>query len=86
MNHHNFIKWVETQLIPNLPPKSVLVVDNAAYHNVRTQANVTSATKKIDMIRWLKDANVEHNEKCTKAELYALIKQNRSKVCTYMYI
>lgn len=86
MNSRNFMKWVETQLIPNLPAKSVLVVDNAPYHNVRTQASVTSATKKADMIRWLKDINVKIDEKLTKPELYALIKENRSKVITYIPI
>ena len=34
MNNENFMKWVNDQLLPNMPEKSVLVVDNASYHNV----------------------------------------------------
>lgn len=34
MNFENYSKWVTTSLIPNLPPKSVIVIDNASYHNV----------------------------------------------------
>jgi hypothetical protein len=33
MNVTNYQKWLTEKLIPNLPPKSVLVVDNAPYHN-----------------------------------------------------
>ncbi|KAI4455528.1 hypothetical protein MML48_9g00004442 [Holotrichia oblita] len=46
MNHENFMKWVKKQLLPNLPPKNVLVVDNASYHNVQIEKNPTSNTKK----------------------------------------
>jgi hypothetical protein len=29
-----FNKWVEEQLVPALPPKSLLVMDNVSYHSV----------------------------------------------------
>jgi hypothetical protein len=29
MNHTNFMLWTKTKLLRNLPPKSVLIVDNA---------------------------------------------------------
>ncbi|KAJ8965225.1 hypothetical protein NQ314_004295, partial [Rhamnusium bicolor] len=37
MNSINFKRWLESQLIPNLPPKSVLVLDNTSYHNVEIE-------------------------------------------------
>jgi hypothetical protein len=46
MNHTNFMLWTKTKLLPNLPPKSVLIVDNASYHNVAINKDPTSATKK----------------------------------------
>jgi hypothetical protein len=33
MNYDNYEKWVTRQLIPNLPANSVVVIDNAPYHN-----------------------------------------------------
>jgi hypothetical protein len=51
MNWSNFEKWVTTQLIPNLPPKSVLVVDNALYHNTKELGDPIMGTKKGDMIK-----------------------------------
>ncbi|XP_050293523.1 uncharacterized protein LOC126734047 [Anthonomus grandis grandis] len=77
MNHENFMKWVETQLLPNLPPNSVLVLDNASYHNVQVKKNVTSGSKKQLIIDWLKEHNLEHDEKMTKTELYEIVLQNK---------
>ena len=34
INHANYMKWLQEKLIPNLESKSVIVVDNASYHNV----------------------------------------------------
>ncbi|CAF4956641.1 unnamed protein product [Pieris macdunnoughi] len=33
MNADNYQKWIKEKLLPNLPPQSVLVIDNASYHN-----------------------------------------------------
>lgn len=33
MNYENYEKWLKTQLIPNIPPNSVVMVDNASYDN-----------------------------------------------------
>lgn len=77
MNHANFMKWVETQLLPNLPRNSVLVVDNASYHNVTVKPNVTSASLKKDMIAWLTEKQIDFNENSTKAELYSIIQHNK---------
>lgn len=73
MNHNNFMKWVETQLIPNLPPQSVLVVDNASYHNVCAEENITSGSLKNKMKTWLRDRDIEYNENWTKPELFEKI-------------
>lgn len=77
MNHKNFMTWVEKQLLPNLPPKSVLVVDNAAYHNVPVKKNVTTASRKTELIEWLNEKNIPVDEKLTKPELYEIIQQNK---------
>ena len=35
MNFNNFNQWLIERLIPNLKSKSVVVLDNASYHNVQ---------------------------------------------------
>lgn len=76
MNSENFIKWVENQLLPNLPPRSVLVVDNASYHNVPVKKNVTSGSKKQEILEWLEEKGIPFNPTLLKPELYKLVKDN----------
>ena len=44
MNHKMIDRWLEDKLIPNLPPKYVFVIDNAAYHNVQVDRRPVRAT------------------------------------------
>jgi hypothetical protein len=54
MNSDIFIKWPREKLIPNLPPRSVLVLDNASYHTVQIwPAPISNSTKK-QMQDWLR--------------------------------
>lgn len=46
MNSTNYEKWLREKLIPNLPAKSVIVVDNASYHSVLLDPAPTSTLKK----------------------------------------
>ena len=61
MNSVIFNKWVEEQLVPALPPKC-LVMDNASYHSVIKEGTKapTSATRKGDMQKWLKDKQIPY--------------------------
>ena len=56
MNYVIFNKWVEEQLVP---PRSLVVMDNASYHSVIKEGTKapTSSTRKGDMQKWLKDKN-----------------------------
>ncbi|KAF2898567.1 hypothetical protein ILUMI_07612, partial [Ignelater luminosus] len=83
MNYENFSKWLETQVLPNLPLRSVLLVNNALYHNVKLLQMPVSSTRKEEMIRWLQDKNIKHDPSLTKPELYKIIKQNKSKNIPY---
>lgn len=44
------MKWLTQQFVPNLEPRSLLVVDNAPYHNEKGPLH---KTKKQDMKDWL---------------------------------
>lgn len=47
MNYVNFSIWLQEKLLPNIPPNSVIVLDNASYHNVlATISNPSSKYKK----------------------------------------
>ena len=81
MNQAHFEEWWEHDLLPNLPPMAVIVLDNAPYHNRRTDETIapTLSSKKADIIAWLQANNVAHNPGSLKAVLYTLVKQNKKK-------
>ena len=81
MNQVHFEEWWEHDLLPNLPPMAVIVLDNAPYHNRRTDETIapTSSSKKADIIARLQANNVPHNPGSLKAVLYTLVKQNKKK-------
>jgi hypothetical protein len=83
MNWTNFEKWTTDHLIPNLLPRSVLVIDNASYHNTKELRDPTMATRKGDMICWLKDRDIPVDEKMLKPEIYNLVKQNKPACPVY---
>jgi hypothetical protein len=70
-------------LIPNLPPKSVLVVDNASYHNTKELRDPTMGTKKVDMIKWVKDRNISVDERLLKPEIYNIVKRHEEASPVY---
>lgn len=79
MNSDNYLKWLQEKLIPNLPPQSVVVMDNAAYHNVEINKAPTSSSKKQEIINWLQKNNVPFSETMLKPELLLLTKMAKSE-------
>ena len=79
MNGEVFTEWVNKQLIPALPGKSLVVMDNAPYHSMRAEENKcpTSNSRKADMQEWLLKNGIEFRTDMKKPELYEIIKQNK---------
>lgn len=69
MNVTNYINWVNNQLIPNLQPNTVLVIDNANYHNTQIDKALTSNSRKDDMIKWITEKNIPFEESMLKPQL-----------------
>lgn len=83
MNRENFEKWITTQVIPNLQPNSVLVVDNASYHNTLIDKAPNSNSNKSQMQEWLRNKNIDFNPKSLKPELYEIIKRHKNEYIQY---
>lgn len=83
MNYNNYEKWLRTQLIPNLPPNSVVVVDNAPYHNKLEEKAPTSNSKKCDMEAWLLSRGIPFATTMYKPELYKLILMHKESFKKY---
>ena len=77
MNSEKFIELLRGKLIPNLPPKSVVVIDKASYHCVQEDKCPTQASRKADMQAWLTKHNVAWSNDMLKVELLELCKTHR---------
>lgn len=78
MKFCKYKKWLSEKLIPELPPRSVVVVDNSSYHNTQINPASNSKAKKEEMIDWLIKHNNPFDDKMLKPGLYQLVKLYRS--------
>jgi hypothetical protein len=65
-----FEKWFSEQLIPNLPTKSVIVLDNASYHSRQLDKVPTKSSRKTDMLDYMARKGLPIPEKATRPELW----------------
>ena len=81
MNSKVFLEWWSNQLLPALDEPSVIVIDNASYHNIRVPetAQPKSNCRKQVIIDWLteRSINIPANSRCS--DLKGLINQNKPK-------
>ncbi|XP_053387128.1 uncharacterized protein LOC128550956 [Mercenaria mercenaria] len=77
MNKENFTKRLETQFIPNAPPASVLVSDNAPYHSVQEDQLPTMATTIAHIQQWLQRRGVQYSNDLKKRQLIDLCKTHQ---------
>ena len=73
MNGDHFLDWFENNLLKNNPQRSVIVLDNAPYHNVVLEKVPTKSSKKAVMQEWLTAKNIPFETTDLKAELFAKI-------------
>ncbi|XP_066944539.1 uncharacterized protein [Macrobrachium rosenbergii] len=78
MNSKMFEEWFKYQLLPNIPPSSILVLDNASYHSVRidkppTMFSIVYRQKDV-MKEWLKNKGANPSDNLNKCELLEMVK------------
>ena len=72
MSGEHFEEWFHDTLLPKLPERSLIVMDNASYHSRHIEPTMNS--RKGVMQDWLVAHGIEFPEKALKRELYELIK------------
>ena len=81
MNGIAFLNWFENQLMPALKKPSVVVLDNAIYHNMKTEDTVCpNFSKKKEERNCLVRHIVAFTPNETKKILYEKIKLNKTPV------
>jgi len=74
MNQEMFTKWFRDKLLPNIPESSLIIMDNASYHNALSTHSAPTATCKKERIRlWLEQNNLPVREDCLKVEMIEIL-------------
>lgn len=69
-----FKKWFTEQLVTNIPSNSLIILDNASYHNVLSEHSAPISTSSKSRIQsWLARNNIPCNPDCLKAELIEIL-------------
>lgn len=83
VNTETMMKWIKEKLLPNIPPRSVIVVDNAPYHNAQKNKAPTSKSRKQVMKDWLSTHGIPFSDDLLVPELYRLILLNKCRFVRY---
>jgi transposase len=74
MNQEMFTKWFRERLLPNIPAGSLIIMDNAAYHNTLSPLSAPTPTCKKEKIRsWLEGNGLPLSNDCLKAEMIEIL-------------
>ena len=74
MNWELFKKWFTEMLLPNIPEQSLIIMDNAPYHNILSEHSPpTAQSSKKKIKEWLEQNKVYCRDDCLKPELVELL-------------
>ena len=62
-----------TQLLPNIPDHSIIVLDNASYHNGVLEKVPTKSSLKREMQEWLDKHGIRYDSSDLKVDLFSKI-------------
>jgi len=76
MNADVFKKWFLNTLLPNLSKPSIIVMDNATYHNTLSAHSApTPSCSKAKIRYWLEANDIPCRDDCLKVELVEMLKK-----------
>ncbi|XP_072401073.1 uncharacterized protein [Diabrotica undecimpunctata] len=77
MNSDVFEKWF-SYILTLVDPGSVIIMDNAPYHSRRMEKIPTSASRKADIIDWLRSKNIDFDESMIKVQILDIVREHKS--------
>ena len=78
-----FKNWFQN-IVSKLNPNSVIVIDNAPYHSVKSERIPNKSWRKSNIISWLQAKSIPFAEGLVKAELLELVTANGKKFEKYV--
>lgn len=78
-NAQHFQEWWTNQLMPNLPEKSVVIIDRATFHLVPEEQIIPSMMKKLQLQDWLDKKQIPWQEHWLKPQLVEQVDKSIDK-------
>jgi len=76
MNGDLFQKWFVETLLPHIPNASLIIMDNASYHNILSDYSAPTPTCSKEKIRtWIEANNIPCKDDCLKVELIDILRK-----------
>jgi len=80
MNWDNFSEWFQEKLLKNIPNNSLIIMDNAAYHNVLAEEAFPKKSHSVTRLReWLSNNQIPWTKDMLKSELFELCSRFATK-------
>ena len=80
MNWNNFSEWFQEKLLKNIPNESLIIMDNAPYHNVLSEEAFPKKSHTIKQLQeWLSHNEIPWTKDMLKSELIELCHRLASK-------
>jgi transposase len=77
MDGHGFMNWFQKQLLPNLPQRSMIVMDNASYHGL---SDMPKSSNRVGVMKeWLDLKAIKYPHKATKKIVWKIIQSEKGK-------
>lgn len=83
ISQDTFNRWFTEQLIPNLKPERIIIMDDAPYHCVQKEKYPTRAQTKDEIMAWLESRNIKFDPTMFKSELLEIVKQQNPQYPIY---
>ena len=73
MNWKNFSKWFQEKLLKNIPENSLIIMDNAPYHNILAEEAFPKRIHSVSRLHeWLSNNGIPWTKDMLKSELFEL--------------
>ncbi|XP_076659852.1 uncharacterized protein LOC143363130 [Halictus rubicundus] len=83
MNGDTFFEWFK-KILPMLPDRSVIVMDNAPYHSVKKEKYPSLRWKRDDIVTWLEGKGKTVNPRLVKIRLMELVTKHKRPENNYV--
>jgi len=79
-----FEEWLENQLMPNVPPNSIVIYDNCSVHSRKYSKTPTMASNLKTIKEWILINEIPFDDNLNKKQLLEIVKRNPRKPHYYV--